>query len=395
MRVLIYLILISTLLSCKPTKLIITPIAKKITEFPIYILTGGTVLLKAQLDNFSDTLNFVLDTGSGGISLDSTTVDYLKLERTKTNKIIRGIAGIKNVDFIFKRSLNLKGLKVDSLDFHVNDYNILTSAYGVKIDGVIGLSLLRRYLFKINYDDLKIEIFTPGNISYPSNGYILKPMFNTLPIIKSTVEDNTNTNGSFIFDTGAGLNMLFNETYIIDSAVINKKRKKFITQAEGLGGKKMMNTTVLRKMTIGPYTFKWVPIYTFSDDFNVTNYPKMGGIIGNDILRRFNLIINYPNKEIFIKPNSHYFDDFDYSYTGLGLYQINGEIIVEDIVKNSPADKSGFKQNDIILSVENNFTNNMQAYKHALQNAGNSVRIMVIRGENILKLTLEVQHIMQ
>jgi len=81
------------------------------------VLTGGTVIIKAQLDDFADTLNFIFDTGSGGISLDSSTVDDLQLTRTKTNKSIRGIAGVRTVDFTNNHRLKLNGFTVDSLDF--------------------------------------------------------------------------------------------------------------------------------------------------------------------------------------------------------------------------------------------------------------------------------------
>jgi hypothetical protein len=390
---LVYILFIQTLIAeSQPTKF--KPAAKKITTLPFAMLTGGTIIIKAQLDNFEDTLNFVFDTGSGGISLDSATVDNLQLTRTKTNRSIRGIAGMKTVDFVFKHSLKLKGLTVDSLDFHINNYDILTSAYGVKIDGIIGYSFLRRYIVKLNYDNYTMEIYEPGYMKYPASGYTLYPDFTLLPVIATQITDNQQSNGSFIFDTGAGLNMLLSDAYVEDSSVISKKRKIFVTQAEGLGGKKVMNTTVVKKIAVGPYKFRWVPIYIFKDDYNVTGYPKMGGVIGNDILRRFNLIINYPNKEIYIKPNSHFFEDFDYSYTGFSLYQIDGVIRVENVVAGSPASKAGIKDDDIVFAIDNNFIQNIQTYKQALQNAGNTVKIMVRRGTDLITLSLDIQHLM-
>lgn len=371
------------------------PTPEKITRFPFEMLSGGTVIVKAQLEDFPDSLNFVFDTGSGGISLDSSTIETIGLKSTKTNRIIKGIAGSKKVDFIFKKSLKFPGLQVDSLDFHINNYEILTSSYGIKVDGVIGLSFMRRYVIAINYDERFIEIFTPGKLNYPKGGHLLHPKFYGLPVIPTTIKDNIVSNTDFIFDTGAGLNMLLSEDYVTDSTILKKKRKLFVTQAEGLGGKKMMNTTVIKSIAVGPYKFRSVPIYIFRDDFNITSYPKMGGVLGNDILRRFNIILNYPSQEIFIKPNSHFLDDFDYSYTGLGLYQVNGYIVIEDVVENSPAEKAGFKPNDIIFAVENNFTNNLQAYKQILQSAGNTIKVIVIRNKELINLMLEISHIMK
>ena len=128
--------------------------AKLLTRFPFVLLNGGIIVLKAKVDNSADSLNFVLDTGSGGISLDSTTVVELGLKVSKSERTIRGIAGLRLVDFVYDHTLQLKGLEVPHLDFHINDYELLSSVYGVRIDGVIGYSFLRRFIVKVDYDNL-------------------------------------------------------------------------------------------------------------------------------------------------------------------------------------------------------------------------------------------------
>ena len=49
------------------------PEAVFITKFPFKMYSGGVMIIKACYENLKDSLNFILDTGSGGISLDSTT----------------------------------------------------------------------------------------------------------------------------------------------------------------------------------------------------------------------------------------------------------------------------------------------------------------------------------
>jgi hypothetical protein len=45
--------------------------SKFLTRFSFVQMTGGVIILQGQFNSFKDTLNFILDTGSGGISLDS------------------------------------------------------------------------------------------------------------------------------------------------------------------------------------------------------------------------------------------------------------------------------------------------------------------------------------
>ena len=95
---------------------------RPLTRTPFLQVTGGVMIVTAQLLPFPDTLQFIFDTGSSGISLDSSTASYLGLTPTHSGYAIRGVGGIRKVPFLYGRSLRLGDLRVDSLDFHVNDY---------------------------------------------------------------------------------------------------------------------------------------------------------------------------------------------------------------------------------------------------------------------------------
>jgi predicted metalloprotease with PDZ domain len=154
-----------------------------------------------------------------------------------------------------------------------------------------------------------------------------------------------------------------------------------------------MRLTTVKEVKLGPYRFRDVPTYIFDDQYNVTSYPNLGGLVGNDILRRFNVILNYEHRSIYLMPNSHYRDQFDYSYTGLGIYWVEGEVQVGDIMKGSPAEKAGFKEDDVVVAVGNNFSNNIQTYKNLLQNIGEKVKIIVKRNGQLVELYLVVKSI--
>ena len=362
--------------------------AKLITRFPFRQFSGGVMVIQAKFENVPDSLNFILDTGSGGISLDSATCEEFGIKTQASDTTIIGIGGIHKVSFAFNRTLNLPGLKVEHLNFHVNDYEVLSSVYGEKVDGIIGYSFLSRYIVRIDFDSSMIEVFSPGKIEYPREGTLLHPAFTNLPIQWLTIRDKKKLGFNYYFDTGAGLCLLLSDTFAKDSSILLSKRRPVVTQAEGLGGKLQMRLTLIKELKIGPYKFKQVPTYLYKDDYNVTSYPFTGGLIGNDLLRRFNMTINYPNHEIHLSPNSHFNESFDYAYTGLGIYYVNGKIMVEDVIAGSPADKAHFKVNDEVVAVDRNFTQNMQTYKYMLQRPYESIKVLIKREGVIKELTI-------
>ena len=368
--------------------------AKYITSVPFRMLSGGIILIKAKLSQFPDTLNFIFDTGSGGISLDSMTTVSLGVKSELSDKTIRGIAGIRQVKFAYNQRLHLPGLTVDSLDFHINDYDVLTSAYGEKIDGIIGFSFIRRYILKVDYDSSKMHVYTKGTIKYPKGGFLLRPLLTSIPVMTTDVRDDKEVRSRFYFDTGAGMCLLLSEDFVSDSLFLRSKRKWYTTQAEGLGGKAPMRQGVIRQIRIGPYKFRNIPTYIFDDQYNVTSYPYLGGLIGNDLLRRFNLIINYEKRDIYMTPNTHFKDVFDYSYTGIGMYVIDGEIRIIDVMPGSPAEEAGFKSEDIIMAVENNFSQSIQTYKNLMQSPGQKLKVLILREGEPMILVLKVKSIL-
>jgi hypothetical protein len=348
------------------------------------------MIVKATLNDLKDTFQFILDTGSGGISLDSLTCEEYKIPHTPSGKTINGIAGSRQVDFARNNTLVLPGLEIKNLDFYVNNYEVLSSVYGERIDGIIGYSFFSRYIVKINFDSIKIEVYEPGHMRYPSGGHLLKPLFTTLPIQALSIKDERSVSSNFYFDTGAGLSFLMSKAFAEDSAILMKKRKQLPIQAEGMGGKKRMTITMIKELTLGPYKFRRVPAYILDDEYNATSYPFIGGLLGNEVLRRFNMIINYTKREIHIKPNKHYKDQFEYTYTGMSIYYIDGRIIIDDVVPDSPADKARFKKDDVIISIENNFTNDINQYKDLLQSAVGKIRVLIMRNEQPLFIDFKV-----
>jgi hypothetical protein len=370
----------------------ITP-SKFITRFSFRQLTGGVILLKAQFSNFDDSLNFILDTGSGGISLDSSTTAFFALKPTPSDRTIRGIAGLKQVSFLNNQKLHLPGLTVDSLNFHVIDYSILSAVYGEPIDGIIGYSVLSRYILKLDYDSLRIEFWTKGAMKYPRGGFLFRPLITTLPIQAMRVKDERAVTARFLYDVGAGLNMMMTTDFVKDSNLLSRKRKFYTKEAEGLGGKIDMSLTVVKEIKLGPYRFRNVPVFVFDDTYNVTSYPYLGGLIGNDILRRFNVIMNYERRDFYLTPNTHFNDTFDYSYSGIELYYIDGQIFIGDVAQGSPAEKVGLKEGDILVAVNKNFSQNLNQYKIAMQTPGQIVKLIIQRDGRLMDFEFRIKSI--
>lgn len=361
-----------------------------ITQFSFTQLYGGIIIVRATIDNLKDSLNFILDTGSGGISLDSITVGEINIPTVPSGRTIRGIAGVRQVDFAYNHRLNLPGLRIDSLDFHINNYNMLSGVYGMKIDGIIGYSFFKRYVVTIDFDKKMLGVYPTGPFKYPKGGHILKPAITALPMQYAELTENAMFASRFFLDTGAGLCLLLSKQFVTDSSVFPQEKRYYTSVAEGIGGKKTMLITTLKRFKLGSYRFRHMPVYVFDDDYNVTSYPFLSGLIGNDLLRRFNMTINYSRSEFHLLPNSSYREGFDYAYTGFNLFQEGKDVFVIDVMAGSPADKSGLKDGDLIIGIGNKFGGDLQDYKNILQQPGNRLKIVVSREGSLQEIKINI-----
>jgi hypothetical protein len=385
------LILAFLLASFRATTQPVQPVP--LARIQILQVTGGVVIIQARLAPFSDTLQFIFDTGSSGISLDSTTASYLGLRPSYDGLLIRGIAGVREVPQLRNQTLTVGDLRTDSLNFYVNDYSVLTSIYGVRIDGVIGYAMLSRYIVSIDYNKQLMDWYAPGAFAYPKKGLLLNPQINRLPAYPFTIQELQTKNYPMLIDIGAGLNLLFSERFAKEAGVLDPERKSWITSGEGIGGQIELRLTLLRSLRIGPYRFKKVPITIFDDSNNVTNYPHWAGLIGNDLLRRFNIIINYPAGEIHLKPNRFYYDEFDYAYIGMELYLIDGLITIGFVATGSPAQEAGLEVGDEIVAINKIVGGKLDAYKSELAHAIKKVDVIYKRKGRIESTTVKAVRI--
>jgi hypothetical protein len=370
--------------------------ARKLTSFKFEELYGGVIVLHAQVGNAPDTLNFLLDTGSGNISIDSTAAAKCGLNIEASNDSISGIGGIRRVSRVSNETLHFPGLRVENLNFNVNQYEALSSAYGIRVDGIIGYAFISRYILDVNYDSSRINVYSIGEMSYPRKSYTWKFRLAFLASTQLVVRDHQKIKSMYYIDTGAGLSMLFTESFIKDSGLLHPRKRIVRTQVDGMAGKTGVGLTTVREVRLGPYKFRNVPSYLYNDVANTLSYPSATGLIGSDILRRFNWIVNYSKKEINLKPNRSFYEEFDYAYTGLGVYQMDSVIMITDVIPGSPGERAQLVPGDIIISVDNVLSTgfNISQIKAALQNTRKDLHMIVLRRGEITETSMKPESIL-
>ena len=121
------------------------------------------------------------------------------------------------------------------------------------------------------------------------------------------------------------------------------------------------------------------------------------GLIGNHILDRFNLIIDYHDQLFYIKPARKWKRRFEYDKSGISFISVGIEAskyYIRNILEGSPADLAGLKSGDIIRKINHKpaFLFSYDGVNRGLRKkTGKRIRMDVKRGEENMKFEFRLK----
>lgn len=245
----------------------------------------NTLFVKAVL-NGTDSLTLNFDTGSNNLSLTAETL---------RNKISQPLKGRKNILSLGKKEY--EGFRI---------YPVELSGHGT--DGRFGWDLFDGMVVELNYDRglMVVHSQLPGYVK-KDKGFKPLPMtyFDTLFFVETAMKQGASTyTGRFLFDTG------YQRTVMLDGPLLRangfpadrmKVIKKVIMKG-GMGNEIPVITSGLESLSLGGYVLKSIPAQLLSESRPIKN--KKMNILGNEILKRFNVFLDFQHDIIYIKPNT-------------------------------------------------------------------------------------------
>ena len=257
----------------------------KSDTIPLTINEHNTIFIKA-IFNDKDTLNLNFDTGTTELILTNNTIE---------NKLI-----IKPELYT-----TLYNLKIGKTTYQTKLYDAALTGHGT--DGRFGWDLFKGKIVELNYDEglMIIHSVLPRNILNDKKYTQLKIEFwKDLFFVRSSINQSGVTNTDlFLFDTGYQRTaMLDNDLLLLDKFPIEKMDtiKKVIMKG-AKGNEIPIITANLTSLKIGKYKLRNVPIQLLT--INKPLKDKNTHILGNEVLKRFNIILDFQSNIVFLKPN--------------------------------------------------------------------------------------------
>ncbi len=348
--------------------------------------------------NHSRPLRFILDTGWGqyvsALSQESARALGLQQKGSFLGDAVEG--SVHSVTF------DLPGVTLQNQPVAVASLNF-DPYLGFRADGILGYDFISTFVVEISYTDKLINLYDPA-------AYIPKTSAKSIPITllegtlpaihaRITQADGTAVEGQFTVDTAAGGGIIFSAPFVRAHRLLAANPKTIEALSVGPEGKSRERIGRVRSLQIGEFQIS-NPVAGFSQ---ATKGPMAGdgvgaGLIGGEVLRRFNLTLDYAHKQLLLEPNDNFADASEINMSGLVLVPVGVDHKTFKVVfADSPAVAAGIRRGDILEAIDGkpakDFT--LSQLHQMLKQDGRTFLLSVRRGQKLLQIKITTKRVIE
>ena len=275
-------------------------------DLPGQILSDR-IILTAQINGRA--VDFQLDSGASEILLNKAVADALKLpsygKQTETTAgtytTTRSI--VPRIDF---GGATLENVAVTTAAFHT------WADDATPVAGLLGFDFIAGCVIRIDYVHGRVQAIDPATFDPPVAAIELPiRLDDDVPVVGLKI--GATTSDRFILDTGADRSTLFSSFVLAhpqDAADQGLGQQfteayPFFDRVAGVGGTIRVTRTQVPSLVVGSASFpRW--LFSVVHDAAAFEGEDYDGLLGQDILRNFDVYLDYPQLKIYLVPNDRY-----------------------------------------------------------------------------------------
>lgn len=372
-------------------------------------LINNLIVVPVKLNN-SDELKFILDTGAGQTVITELGSDQSFNIRYQSNIKISGLGVTGSIEALLSNGneIFMDGIEGEAhtVVFILEGRFNLSYYMGTQINGLLGYDIFENFIVEVDYERKRLYLHDPDVFEKEYHrkkndkswtyipAYIFK---NKLYIdIDITQNDNSTIKARLLVDSGASSSVFLypnerKEVVIPTNAIESYLGTGLSGEIHGLIGR-------VKKLKIGETEIN-NPIIAYPNIEAVeqaVSVDKRDGSIGADLIKRFDIIYNYKDNGILVRPNRNLKDPFRYNRSGIEVITPILDLpyyVISEVRPNSPADIAGLQKDDVIreINFKNVFHYSLDRLLEILYSVKkDKMNIQVLRGEEELYFSINM-----
>lgn len=338
-------------------------------------LAANAVFVAGQV-NQHRPVGWLLDAASPNTSMDSDDA-----QEAGAAIGAQAIIAMPGVEFIEPR---IDAKPLDSLG----------AWYGLAVHGVLGDDLLTRLVAEIDYARLSIELYDPQAFR-PSGhrGKLDVRWRGGLPTVHAKLRLAGRTvDGDFALNTAGSAGIVVTQGFLAAHRMLPFAGKTSPCAVIDASGETILPTTRGEWLELGS-TRVSQPLVAIAPK---RNRPGVAGWIGGEILRKFSVILDFPEDRVFLEPNRYLIFPIAADASGAIIIASGStftEFEIHDVLDASPAAQAGLAPGDRILAIDGESTSDLSLdqVRDMLTEAGHAPDLTIRRLGRELKLQIHLR----
>ena len=270
-------------------------------------LSGDRIILTMQIGAHKVALQ--MDSGASGILLNRAVADatgvqsFGKRTSETAGTYLSSDALIPKIDF---GTATMQNVAAETSPYSEIMYD------GSPVAGLMGYDFIAGAVMHIDYYNGTVEAINPASFTPPAGAVALPVRLDDgVPVIDARV--GTALGRHFIVDTGADRSMIFSGFALAHPQDVADQglgetmtaSYPFISQIYGVGGKVQVRPIQVPSLGLGSILLpKW--LFDVSKDAPAFEGDDYDGLIGQDVLRNFDVYFDYSRSIMYLVPNDRY-----------------------------------------------------------------------------------------
>lgn len=351
--------------------------------------------------NDREALAFLIDTGSTSFAITTQAATNLALPRA-TSAVARGFVGRTDVPVYVANTVVVGGgvkehdVALGGLD--VGSYDLISGLIPIAKFGVMGLDFDRQMMLVAKSLDGTPEGYDAfptfvggenfGSVSRLGADDDSRSQLDHRPVIEVELDGEKI---KLMVDTGAHSSILLRPDYVRAKGLWDHYPRSTQTSIRTIARSAVVRVARAGQLKIGRFVFQ-NPLIELGDpaDSTADGNQDVQGLIGMELIRRFNLINHPGRKRLYLKPSQAIQDLYRYDRAGLEIDSVDGALKVVWVRAGGAAAKAGLTLGDKVTGWRGR--DGYYGLVWALTGAaGTKIEIQVERGgaQTLIPVTLE------
>ncbi len=300
--------------------------------------------------------NFIFDTGASVTVIDSAYAAKIGLKSAGQMQA-QGAGSAGGASFAQLEKLRIQGPDGDGVEIanpkvavlSVNP--VLAPFFWKDCAGIIGFDAIVEFVNEVDFDGKMLTLYDPKTFEYKGKGTALPmTLAGTVPVVNLKVDGYE---GAARVDIGSGSTLDLHTPFVKKNDLLTAHPKALTVMGGGFGGTFESRFARLRSIEIGPYQVTDPLVGLSTIQTGALASEDYAGNIGNRLLDRFKVTLDYDRRKIYLEPGAKYAERETFTRFGAQLAKrANGDIVAAEILPNSPAEDAGIHEGDTLVSID-------------------------------------------